>query len=51
MPLDAHVPEAVRGVARLEHVPRPTRRHDPVDLTRGQRLGDERKIHVEVVGW
>ena len=50
MPLDAHVLEAVRGVARLEHVPRPTRRHNPVDLTGGQRLGDERQIHVEVVG-
>ena len=47
--LDAHVAEAVRGEARLEHVSVHAGRDHPVDLARAQRLRQERHVGRQVV--
>ena len=47
--LDAHVLEAVGGVAGLEPVPRPTSGHDAVDLAGGQGLVGQEVERLQVV--
>ena len=48
MPLDGDVPEALRREPWLEHVTLEPGGRDHVHLSERQRLGEERKVHVEV---